>query len=255
MNYLKIKIIFLITVIVSLSIATFSLLFYLFEIKNYDVVDEQISEIIATGFTVELPNIINDSMEFDNGQQVNTEAIVPEPELVLNTSFTNDDNEVEVKNIAILTEGIKPEPLRVVETIITNKATLSEDKDLSEENEGNVLSEEDIFLLYNPTLKELEEQATHSLNLLLMRAHDEYKELKANDEEVSFSYFYTKYMTAVKELEVQADDAFYIIVDALQQELHTHGYHTEAVATIVADYEELKKTRQLQIFKKVLNYF
>lgn len=111
---------------------------------------------------------------------------------------------------------------------------------------------ESIIEKFRPSFENLEEQANGKINSLVSRAISEYKEQKESGEEISYSYFLTKYKTAGEALETKTDQAFNTVYTALQQDLKEHGFNPNEAEDVRASYEAAKKHRRNAILSAAM---
>lgn len=105
---------------------------------------------------------------------------------------------------------------------------------------------------YRPSFESLESQANDKINALVGRAFSEYQEKKANGEEISISYFLTKYKTAGEALETKTDQAFNQVYGALQKDLKSNGFDPNEAADVHASYEAAKKERRNKLLSTAM---
>lgn len=105
---------------------------------------------------------------------------------------------------------------------------------------------------YRPSFESLESQANGKISALMGRAYSEYMEKKANGEEISVSYFLTKYKTAGEALEAKTDQAFEQVYGALQNELKSNGFDPNEVADVRSAYEAAKKERRNKLLSTAM---
>ncbi len=212
-------------------------LYYLLELKEYDIADDEVTEITTTGFSIELPDVNSEDASEVADAEIDEELAKNSTENLTTEKETNNPKDNASKN--------------------SNSGSKTSDRaeTTSKESRKEVLTEEKIVKSYLGTFESLEAQANERLNHLIKRAHNEYKDKKANKESISYPYFYVKYKTAGEELESLADRSFYVIYEALQQDLVKHGHDPEAAAHLVTTYEKAKKARETALFNKVQEYF
>lgn len=111
---------------------------------------------------------------------------------------------------------------------------------------------ESIIEKFRPSFENLEEQANGKINSLVSRAISEYREQKESGEEISYSYFLTKYKTAGEALEAKTDQAFNTVYTALQQDLKEHGFNPNEAEDVRTSYEAAKKHRRNAILSAAM---
>lgn len=216
---------------------------YVFKFKKYDVADEEVSEIVADPYEVELPDgsklIIGedgsvstgsgdastaggDTTDSDDGGEAGgdtstgsnqTAGVTPPKNNASNGDQGTDGNKVPVN---------------------TNKPTVAEVK-----------------AKYEAVFTQLEGQADTKINSLISRAKKEHADKKANGESISYGYFFNKYMGAANTLEANTDAVFYGVIQAVETELAANGYSKTHAKSFVEHYEATKKARRDGILKKV----
>jgi hypothetical protein len=108
---------------------------------------------------------------------------------------------------------------------------------------------------YQPAFKNLESQADGKINTLLSYAFDEYQTKKANGEEISFFYFYSKYNSAAKKLEAGTDASFNYIYVSLVNDLEKAGYSASEAQPVKDQYTSMKKERRSALLNKAMSHF
>ncbi|GGA20586.1 hypothetical protein [Psychrobacillus lasiicapitis] len=217
-------------------------LLYMFKFKEYDIADEEVSEIVADPYKVELPDgtslvideqgkvVIGESGESENNTNTNTNAnnnttspSTNEEKLGGKTAGTSTDSTTTGNNSSGTT------------TTSTEKPTVASIKDK-----------------YRPAFEGLEAQADTKINALIGRAVTEYNGKKASGEKVDFGYFYNKYMAAAGNLEASTDTVFNAVLGAVEKDLAANGYDKSYAQSFKDEYEATKKARRDGILKKAM---
>lgn len=108
---------------------------------------------------------------------------------------------------------------------------------------------------YRPAFESLQAQANSKINALVAHAIQEYRDMRASGEEISYSYFLTKYKTAGEALEAKTDQAFETIFSALQEELKENGFDPNEANDVRDAYEAAKKERRKALLSSALEKF
>ncbi|MDI2587678.1 hypothetical protein OR571_11275 [Psychrobacillus sp. NEAU-3TGS] len=214
-------------------------LLYMFKFKEYDVADEEVSEIVADPYKVELPDgtalvideqgkvVIGETEASDNNTNTSaTSSPTNEEKLGGKTAGTSTDSTSPVNN----SSGTGTST-----TSSTEKPTVASIKDK-----------------YRPAFEGLEAQADTKINALIGRAVTEYNSKKASGEKVDFGYFYSKYTAAAGDLEASTDTVFHAVIGAVEKDLAANGYDKSYAQSFKDEYEATKKARRDGILKKAL---
>lgn len=242
----KLKIFLLILTV--LVVGTASYLLYIFKFKQYDVADEEVQEIVAEPYTVELPDGTQITMD-DKGEIVNAET----PSKSTTTA-------------SAVSPGTQSDTSTPVQSDTTTTGTASDQGDKSTgtpdgntsqapstgTGSANKPTVAEIKNKYAPTFNALEVQAEQKLNSLIGRAKAEYKAKKANGESIDFGYFYNKYSGAAKNLEANTDAIFHGVLTAVEKDLSANGYATEYAQSFKDEYNATKKSRRDAIISKAM---
>ncbi len=137
---------------------------------------------------------------------------------------------------------------------IANKMiTVSADITDSTMNDGENQTVADIKDKYRPILKELDSLASAKMTSLAEQAIDEYQTKKEKGENISYSYFYQKYMGAAEELEANTDALFENVMALVEQELAASGFNSSYGDSFREDYEATKKGLRKSLYEKMLD--
>ncbi|MBU8909005.1 hypothetical protein [Desertibacillus haloalkaliphilus] len=207
------------TVVLLFILIAGGFLYYQVAIKEYETDDEQLNEIFATQFEIEVSGTtVPDTKEKEKGQATKRTD---------ETETTNEENEV------------------------------NEKQQLSTEGEASTVpgtTAEKIQTKYEPAFNQLEDYATNQLDQLINRAVDEYQEKQASDEGISYTYFYSKYKSAADQLEAQIDSHFDEIYTTLKDDLEQHGHQTDKASIYKEHYEAEKRARMNGLLQRVAEW-
>lgn len=103
---------------------------------------------------------------------------------------------------------------------------------------------------YEPTLADIEGQATSRINGLIGAAQSEYATKKGNGENINYAYFYNKYMGAATELENRTDTVFYAVIGSLKNDLKANKFAASHVDSFISEYEARKEARKKELISK-----
>lgn len=237
-----------IAVVLALVLGAGAYLAYIFKFKEYDVADEEVDEIIANPYEIELPDgsklVIGEDgtvsgldEDKSDGQKGDTEGDVSEDAEGTGQTTSTGNN----------TAGVTP-PKNDLKGTSSNQNKIPASK--TETRKKVTVAE--VKGKYEPVFRQLEGQADSKINALIGRAKKEYSDKKANGESIDFGYFYNKYMGAANSLEGNTDAAFYGVIKALEAELAANGYNKSYAQSFIDEYEAMKKIRRDSIMKKAI---
>ncbi|MGO1057684.1 hypothetical protein ACTL32_01000 [Planococcus sp. FY231025] len=103
---------------------------------------------------------------------------------------------------------------------------------------------------YEPTLADIEGQASSRIGGLIGAAQTEYAQKKAAGESINYAYFYNKYVSAATELENRTDTVFYAVIGSLKNELKANGLAESHAESFVSEYEARKAERKKALLSK-----
>ncbi|MHA6261284.1 hypothetical protein ACXYMX_15570 [Sporosarcina sp. CAU 1771] len=220
-------------------------LLYLFKFKQYDVADDEVSEIISVPYEIELPDGSiftvdpeGDVVEATKGDKNSTSSESKEkiqgvagtttstPSSSTNATPSTDSTSTPNKTPSTTTPSTPPPAEKPTVAVIKDK--------------------------YRPVFQGLEAQADQKLNTLIGRAKGEYQQKKANGETIDFGYFFSKYNGAAKSLEANTDAAFYGILSALKKELTVYDYSNEHAKSFEEEYATTKKALREGLISKAM---
>jgi hypothetical protein len=207
--------------------------YYSFTTKEYDISkDKEVKQIVDSKYEVILPGDTNNAnrKNEENDSAANGEA-TKEKNRATNNNTSNDRNNASSNN--------------------SNAGTPGNNGNTTSENPKEVTADS-IKEKYRPSFTNLQQQANAKVDALVAHAFQEYQTKKANNEDISYSYFYSKYNTAAKQLELKTDAAFETIYQALEAELKQHGFSADHAKEFRDEYEQAKKNRRNALIKKVI---
>ncbi|MFJ5768851.1 hypothetical protein [Psychrobacillus sp. NPDC093180] len=216
-------------------------LLYMFKFKEYDVADEEVSEIVADPYKVELPD--GSTLIIDEEGEVVQETATSETNTKTNTNTVTTSGSSLEEKLAGKTAGPGTGSTTSSGNSTNGTATTSSTE------KPTVASIKD---KYRPALEGLEAQADTKINALIGRAVSEYNDKQANGEKVDFGYFYNKYMAAANNLEASTDTVFHAVIGAVEKDLTANGYDKSYAQSFKDEYEATKKARRDGILKKAL---
>ncbi|KGR76402.1 hypothetical protein [Ureibacillus manganicus] len=209
---------------------------YEFKIKQYDVADPVVDEIIEENYVIDLPD--GNKMIIDKEGNIveekgTTETVAEESDTETSTqtetdteSSTGRDQATNNNNNSGTPATSKPKPEKPTVASIKQK--------------------------YMPAIQALESQANTKINGLVQQAKNEYVAKKSNGESISFGYFYNKYLGAADALEQSTDAAFNSIISVVENELVNNGFSKDHVNSLRTEYEATKEARRSNLYNKAL---
>ncbi|WHY77545.1 hypothetical protein QNH20_26390 [Neobacillus sp. WH10] len=215
----------MLSIFVLMLAAAAGTLYYFLNIKEYKTADTKVVEIVKSDYKIKLP---------DKGRSEGT---------------TEGTTEGQAKGES----GTKTAENTAVEATNSNDGRSSNSsQNAASSNQESKPVAADILAKYQPAFNDLESQANGKLNNLVSYAYSEYQAKKANGEEVSYFYFYSKYSSAAKQLETSIDQSFDYIYGALVKELEDSGYSAGEAKSIKDHYVSLKKQRRSALMKNAV---
>lgn len=220
--------------LILLGIAGF--IVYEFKIKQYDVADPVVDEIIDENYVIELPD--GKQLVIDKEGQI-VEEIAGE------TPSTTDTNAQPTGSTG---NGVVSNSNDIGSSNTNNNETNNNETDQTTKKQSVASIKEK----YKPTLEALQAQANSKITGIIEQAKGEYVSKKSNGESISFGYFYNKYMGAADALEASTDAAFNSIITIIESELEQNGYSRTHVSTLREEYNAMKETRRSNLLNKAL---
>jgi ABC-type cobalt transport system substrate-binding protein len=206
--------------------------YYFLNIKEYDTADKEVQEIVNSDYDIALPGEKESETLTNEGTEENNK--------------TNQESEQ-------ATEENSESQNSVTSANTTNKSGTNTNNNTSSTSDNDQKPTADsIIKKYTPTFSSLESQAEGKIDSLLSHAYAEYQTKKANNEDISYFYFYSKYNSSAKQLEAGTDATFNLIYNAMVKELKSAGY-SEAEAKSVKDhYNSVKGERRSSILSTAM---
>ncbi|THE12295.1 hypothetical protein E1I69_11370 [Bacillus timonensis] len=227
-----------------LLIGAGSYLYYILEVKEYNTADTQVDEITEKTFDVTLPSDtekkqqneapIEDSATDEQNSQPTTESPSANGDKKTIVSSNNKDTDVNIE--------------KKQENKNTSASTATDTKNKEKPSASNITAK------YEPSFKDLENQANSRVDKLISLAIAEYQAKRKNNETISYPYFYAKYTSAGKTLESSADAAFDIIYNEYTNELKINGFDSSYAEKVKSHYETSKKERRNNLLKRAAKY-
>lgn len=240
----KLKIFLSVALVIVLGVGGY--LLYMFKFKEYDVADEEVKEIVAEPYKVELPD--GSTIVIDENGVVTEEngTAVPSGQ---NSSSGSTNTSSNAETLAGKTAGVTPP---TTSTSSSNNSTSAGNSSTGTQTSTEKPTVASIKDKYRPALEGLEDQADSKINALIGRAVNEYQGKKSDGEKIDFGYFYNKYMTAASDLEANTDTIFQAVVHAVEKDLAANGYDKSYAQSFKDEYEATKKARRDSILSKAL---
>jgi len=235
------------TLFITLSLLIGGYVIYIFQFKEYDVADTEVTEITKETYTLELPDGMTIELAEDGDlteSQVVSTGLENKDDSSTSNGDTSNSDETTSKDVSGSTSNGDAGGASGKET--PQKSTPTE----SDSTKVTVATIKD---KYTPALSSLEVQANSRINALVGRAVQEYQEKKENGESVNYAYFYNKYTAAAAELEGRTDKVFKQVVGIIEKELVTNGYSKSHAQTFVDEYEAAKEARKSALINKAMN--
>lgn len=266
---------------------TASGLVYYFFLRDYEVSDSKVTEIVRAAYSIELPDgtIIKFDEEGKVLETIPGKAQSSSTELTQDTTLGVEEEEQVVEEEEQGTVGaevvvgqVGPSASSSVQTQENgetfegtgssssesgnqtpsrNESASGESAEPStspstENSVGTVKpTVADIKRKYDASFSSLEAQANGKLNSLLSRAKAEFEEKQRAGEEISYGYFYNKYSPAANRLEINTDTVFNSLLAVVQEDLKKHGYSPGYADSFKAEYQQRKEARRASILNQV----
>ncbi|MER2105646.1 MAG: hypothetical protein ABS949_01790 [Solibacillus sp.] len=239
--------------VLSLVLIVGGYIFYELKVKQYDVADEKVDEIVNEAIELELPN--GSKLKLDAQGNV-IEEVEAEVEVEVEKEQYKLDGEdvvvevVDGKVIAVYNrnhELIEHETIKVGSTL-DNEDTKTTEVKPAEDEKPTVAT---IKANYAGSFAALEGQARGRLNGLIGQAKAEYSAKVANGETINYSYFYQKYYGAATGMEATIDGAFEALYAKLQQDLTANGYDGSHASSFRTQYESAKSSLRSQLLSNI----
>lgn len=236
--------------VLSLGLIVGGYIFYELKLKQYDVADEKVDELLNEAIEVELPggnklkldaqgNVIEEIL----ASEVETKQYELEGEAAIVETVDGKVTAVYNKNH----EAIEHETIKVGTVFENEGANVTEVKPAEVEKP----TVETIKAKYAGSFAALEGQAHGRLNGLIAQAKSEYSTKVANGEKINYSYFYQKYYGAATGIEATIDGAFAALFAKAQQDLTANGYDASHADSFKTQYESAKSSLRSQLLSSI----
>ncbi|MCZ8536650.1 hypothetical protein M9R32_05565 [Paenisporosarcina quisquiliarum] len=273
------------------SLAIFAVIFliiggyliYIFQFKEYDVADSEVTEITRETFKIELPDgssiVLDEEGNIVESDDTNT---IPAGSTNNGTSsgsgITNDDSTTGTNTGTAGNNGTSTKNSGKTSTNEgstgsgssgstgstdsnssggsangSNKGDSSSEGASTGNNSDGGVTVASIKQKYEPVMSSLQSQANSRIDALVGRAYSEYQGKKANGESVNYAYFYNKYTSAASELESRTDKVFYSVISVIEKELVANGYGKTHAQSLINEYEAEKEARRNALLDKAMN--
>ncbi|MDN7244550.1 hypothetical protein [Planococcus shenhongbingii] len=226
-------------------------LIYLFGFKDYNVADAEVDILTKEEYVIELADgskiILDKNGNLLRHLQEGDEAVKTE-------KFRKGMPYSESSDLAVASvtsENTKTGDEKDSAAKGTDSKTGHYDKaSNSAKSQKEGITVKDIEKKYEPAIADIERQANNSLNNLIDLAKNEYLEMEANDQKISYPYFYNKYSAAASKLEKRTDQIFYAVMDIMEQDLKSKNLPTSLSDTLSKKYESRKAQLRKDILKQ-----
>lgn len=257
----------------ALLLAAGGYILYIFKFKEYDVADEEVSEITKETYKIEMPD--GTTIEFDEeGNMVESDGSSVSSDDLVVSAAENDDSDSSAATSDSNSGSSVSNGNGTGSSGVTNDATSgnsstggsssnngvsnsgntggesSGDSGESTNNEVTVAAIKDKYM---PVMNQLSSQANARIDALVGRAVNEYQTKKANGESIDYGYFYNKYTSAASELEGRTDTVFYQMVGVVEKELEKNGFSKSHAKSFIQEYEAAKEARRKALLDKAIN--
>lgn len=217
-------------------------LVYLFEFKEYDTADADVDVLTKEEYVIELADgskIVLDK----NGNLIR--------------HITGADGKVTTVDIAsslpisqISDEAVASSASEKDERPAPNSTSGEAAETTASEQAAAPVSVEAIKGKYTSALEDIEKQAYANLDNLINLAKSEYMEMEANDQKISYPYFYNKYTSAAAKLETRTDKMFNAVMEIMEQDLKANGHPADLVDSMHKEYKNKKSQLRQDILKE-----
>ncbi|WP_075617243.1 hypothetical protein [Paenisporosarcina indica] len=253
-------------IVILLAVAAYIL--YLFQFKEYDTVDSEVTEITRETYKIELPD--GSAIEMDeNGNIIETSGN-GSSDTGSTDGTTNDGSS---SNSGTVTNGNSGNTGTSGSngsttgnsgstgngngssggTTGSNNGTGTGTGTGTGNNTGSGATVASIKSKYEPVMADLQAQANGRIDALVGRAYSEYQGKKETGDSINYAYFYSKYTSAAAELEARTDKVFYQVLAVVEKELVANGYGKTHAQSFVTKYEAEKEARRSSLLDKAMN--
>lgn len=231
--------------VVILIVAGAGTLYYYLEVKKYDTKDRKVAEIVKSDYEVLLPG----------------DTAIEETGTITKSSVQTDTEESQESNANSAAEEPDGNPLTASAATKAKNATAKVKKSTTTSSVQASstsaipakVTAESIINKYKPSFENLQQQADAKVNSLISYAISEYKTKKADGQEVSYFYFYSKYSSVGKVLESNTDASFNVIYSALENELKSNGFSGSEATGLRTQYKTLKKNQRNTLINEAMS--
>jgi len=250
-------------IVILLAVAAYIL--YLFQFKEYDTADSEVTEITRETYKIELPD--GSVIELDeNNNIVETAGNVSTDNGSSNASSDDDtsseSNGGSTGDTGTNNNGSSDSNGSTNGNTSGSNGSGNEDGTSSGgsgsnpnngNNSGSSTTVATIKAKYVPVMSELQGQANGRIDALVGRAYSEYQGKKASGESINYAYFYNKYTSAAAELEARTDKVFYQVIAVIEKELVANGYGKSHAQSFVSQYEAEKEARRSSLLDRAMS--
>lgn len=218
---------------------------YLFEFKEYNTSDAEVDVLTKEEYVIELADgskIVLDK----NGNLIRHITGADGKVTTVDVAGSLPISQVSDGAVASATSENEKPSASGSDSAKSGKASESK----ASKGKAPKVSVKDIKNQYAPALEDIEKQAYDNLDDLINLAKSEYLEMEANDQKISYPYFYNKYTGAAAELEERTDKVFNAVMKIMEHDLLANGYSTETVESMQKEYKNKKNKLRRDILKE-----
>lgn len=264
----------IVLVLTGILIAVAAYLIYVFQFKEYDTADSEVSEITRETYKIDLPDgsfIVLDEdgnlIESDGNGSIPTSGNTnsndsSSSENGSGTSGNSGSSDSSSGNSSNGTSGSSTSSGGTGNNSSGSTGSTGNSGGSSGSGSNNggstgtpatTATVASIKQKYEPVMGSLQSQANGRIDALVGRAINEYQTKKANGESINYAYFYNKYSSAASELEGRTDKVFYQIISVIEKELKANGLAESHAQSFVSQYEAEKEARRDALLNKAVN--
>lgn len=222
-------------------------LIYLFGFKDYNVADAEVDSLTKEEYVIELADgsriILDAHGNLIRHLQGNDEAV--QTEKFREGMPYSETTDPEVASVS----SENGQQTKEQQKSSKEKAEAKKAKN-DKKSKGAKLTEKEVRQNYEPAIADIERQANASLNNLISIAKNEYFEMEANDQKISYPYFYNKYSSAASKLEKRTDEVFYGLMAMMKKDLKANGLPDSLPKSLSKEYENRKDKLRRDILKE-----
>lgn len=222
---------------------------YLFEFKEYDTTDAAVDEVAQEEYVIELAdgskiildkygNLIRHVTGDDGKEKIE--------------AFTEGSPYSQISELAVASVSSDKKDAHNTQAHSSDKKSKAVNSDAVSPGKKAApkMTVAKVRAKYDPAIADLEDQAYKNLESLMDLAVSEYLEMEANDQKISYPYFYNKYTAAASKLEQRTDKMFYALIEVMEQELKVHGLSLKTTESMAKEYESRKDKLRRDILKQ-----